>query len=64
VVAALLKLKTAVFVVLLGRLEQVTQDERPSPRAIWPLLSMVATCAALGVLADLGTAADGGTVRW
>ena len=61
---AVLALVTGVFVVLLGRFEQVGPDDRPSPRAIWPLLSMAATCAALGVLADLGIAADDGTVRW
>ena len=55
---------TAAFVVLLGRFEQVVSDDRPPPPAIRPLLSMAATCAALGLLADLGIAADDGTVRW
>ncbi len=55
---------TAAFVALLGRFEQVATDDRPSPPAILPLLSMAATCAALAVLADLGIAADDGTVRW
>ena len=59
-----LGLVTAAFVVLLGRFEHVAPDDRPSPPAILPLLSMAATCAALGVLADLGIAADDGTVRW
>ncbi len=55
---------TAVFVLLLGRVERVPGDDRPAPPALLPLLSMAATCAALGLLADWGIAADDGTVRW
>jgi len=59
---------TAALVVLLGRFEQPAPDDRPAPHPVRPVLAVLATCAGLGVMADLGIATDHGTVhcisRW
>lgn len=54
---------TALLVVLLGRFEQPARDDRPAPPAVLPVLAMLVTCAALGVMADLGIAERSGEVN-
>lgn len=55
---------TAVLVMVFGRLEQPAADPRPAPRAIWPILAMLTTCAGLGVMAKEGIATTQGEVNW
>ncbi|MDF9715841.1 acyltransferase [Nocardioides sp. ChNu-153] len=60
---AVLAATTAALVALLGRLEQPAPDPRPAPPAVLPVAALLATCAGLAVMADLGIAAVDGTVN-
>ncbi|HEY1135177.1 MAG TPA: acyltransferase family protein [Nocardioides sp.] len=61
---AVLAVVTTGLVALLGRFEQPPADDRPAPHPLLPIVTVLAICAPLAVMADIGIAENDGTVNW